>query len=269
MALQYLHIFNPKLVNEFRFGANLEHVQQLSTLTNTGFTIESLGINGMKVGGPNGRPLKPNEEGFPLLNISGYIGIGSDLAASNLDGQPHLPIGRRRFLDEGKACLHLCAYIRYIQDNATTNNWPFGQIYFTGDITGDPAADFLLGYPKTTLTPEGVPITKARQWRSAEYVQDNWKVRPNLTINAGLRYDIFAPPIDVNGVTRTLDFSSSPVLTFTRLWVIAPTTSGRSPTRTSVPGSVLLTAPPPTWWCGAATASSTSAASSTTSISFS
>ena len=85
MALQYIHIFNPKLVNEFRLGANLEHVQQLSTLTNTGFTIESLGINGMKVGGPNGRPLKPNEEGFPLLNISGYIGIGSDLAASNLD----------------------------------------------------------------------------------------------------------------------------------------------------------------------------------------
>ena len=210
MALQYLHVFNPKLVNEFRFGANLEHVQQLSTLTNTGFTIESLGINGLKVGGPNGRPLKPNEEGFPVLNISGYIGVGSDLAASNLDDSRTYQLVDDVSWTKGKHALTFGADIRYIEGNATTNNWPFSQISFTGDITGDPAADFLLGYPKTTLTPEGVPITKARQWRSAEYVQDNWKVRPNLTINAGLRYDIFAPPIDVNGVTRTLDFSTSP-----------------------------------------------------------
>jgi outer membrane receptor protein involved in Fe transport len=210
MALQYLHVFNPKLVNEFRFGANLEHVQQLSTLTNTGFTIESLGINGMKVGGPNGRPLKPNEEGFPVLGISGYIGVGSDLAASNLDDSRSYQLVDDVSWTKGKHAFTFGTDIRYIEGNATTNNWPFGQISFTGDITGDPAADFLLGYPKTTLTPEGVPITKARQWRSAEYVQDNWKVRPNLTINAGLRYDLFAPPIDVNGVTRTLDFSTSP-----------------------------------------------------------
>jgi outer membrane receptor protein involved in Fe transport len=210
MALQYIHIFNPKLLNEFRFGANLEHVQQLSTLTNTGFTIESLGINGMKVGGPNGRPLKPNEEGFPLLNISGYIGIGSDLAASNLDDSRSYQLVDDVSWTKGKHAFTFGADIRYIEGNATTNNWPFGSISFTGDITGDPAADFLLGYPKTTLTPEGVPITKARQWRSAEYVQDNWKVKPNLTINLGLRYDLFAPPLDVNAVSRTLDFSTSP-----------------------------------------------------------
>ncbi len=210
IALQYLHIFSPKLLNEVRVGANLEHVQQLSTLTNTGFTIESLGINGLNVGGPNGRPLKPNEEGFPVISISGYIGVGSDLAASNLDDSRSYQLVDDVSWTQGKHALTIGADIRYIEDNATTNNWPFSQISFTGDITGDPAADFLLGYPKTTLTPEGVPITKARQWRSAEYVQDNWKVRPNLTINAGLRYDLFAPPIDVNAVTRTLDFSTSP-----------------------------------------------------------
>jgi hypothetical protein len=145
-------------------------VQQLSTLTNTGFTIESLGINGMKVGGPNGRPLKPNEEGFPVLSISGYIGVGSDLAASNLDDSRTYQFVDDVSWTKGKHAFTFGADIRYIEDNATTNNWPFGQISFTGDITGDPAADFLLGYPKTTLTPEGVPITKARQWRSAEYV---------------------------------------------------------------------------------------------------
>jgi len=55
MALQYLHVFNPKLVNEFRFGADLEHV---STEYPNQYRLQhrSLGINGMKVGGPNGRP---------------------------------------------------------------------------------------------------------------------------------------------------------------------------------------------------------------------
>jgi hypothetical protein len=210
IALQYLHIFSPRLLNELRVGANLEHVQQLSTLTGTGFTIDSLGINGMNVGGPNGRPLRPNEEGFPVIGISGYIGIGSDLAASNLDDSRAYQLVDDVSWTVGKHALTIGTDIRYIEDNATTNNWPFGNIAFTGDITGDPAADFLLGYPKTTLTPEGVPITKAREWRSAEYIQDNWKVRPNLTINAGLRYDLFAPPIDDNAVTRTLDFSTSP-----------------------------------------------------------
>ena len=118
-----------------------------------------------------------------MLNISGYIGIGSDLAASNLDDSRSYQLVDDVSWTRGKHAFTFGTDIRYIEGNATTNNWPFGQISFTGDITGDPAADFLLGYPKTTLTPEGVPITKARQWRSAEYVQDNWKVKPNLTIN--------------------------------------------------------------------------------------
>ncbi len=104
--------------------------------------------------------------------------------------------------------------IRYVLDDATTNNTPFGEMDFTGDITGDPAADFMLGFPRTSLTPEGVPITKARQWRSAYYVQDNWRFNSKLTINLGMRYDLFAPPVDVNNVSRTLDFSgATPVFT--------------------------------------------------------
>ena len=79
--IQYLHIFSPSVVNELRAGLNLEHVKQLSVRTGTGFTIESLGINGFKVGGPNGRALLPDEEGFPILNISGYLGMGDDKAA--------------------------------------------------------------------------------------------------------------------------------------------------------------------------------------------
>jgi len=215
VALQYLHIFSPQLLNELRAGVNLEHVKQVSTRTGTDFTVESLGINGFKVGGPNGRPLNPNEEGFPLLNIAGYLGMGDDLAASNLDYSRTYQLADNLTWTRGKHTLIFGTDIRYVLDDATTNNTPFGEMDFTGDITGtsdstgDPAADFMLGFPRTSITPEGVPITKSRQWRSAFYVQDNWRFNSKLTINIGMRYDLFAPPVDVNNVSRTLDFSGT------------------------------------------------------------
>ena len=67
-----------------------------------------------------------------------------------------------------------------------------------------------MGYPRTVLTPEGVPITAARQWRMAFYGQDDWKVTPKLTLNLGLRYDLFVPPHDANHGIYTLDFASNP-----------------------------------------------------------
>ncbi len=210
LSAQWIHTFSPVFLNEFRAGFDRENIAQLSTLTGTGFTIESLGINGLKVGGPNGRPLRPNEEGFPLINISGYLGMGSDLAASNLDNSQTYQIVDNVTLVKGKHTLKTGFDLRKLYDNATTNNWPFGSINFTGDISGDPAAAYMLGYPRTTLTPEGVPITKARQWRSAVYVQDDWKVTTKLTLNLGARWDRFGVPTDVNGVTRTLDWSKNP-----------------------------------------------------------
>jgi outer membrane receptor protein involved in Fe transport len=210
LSAQWIHTFSPAFLNEFRAGFDRENVAQLSTLTGTGFTIESLGINGLKVGGPNGRPLRPNEEGFPLINISGYLGMGSDLAASNLDNSQTYQIVDNVILVKGKHTLKTGFDLRKLYDNATTNNWPFGSISFTGDISGDPASAYMLGYPRTTLTPEGVPLTKARQWRSAVYIQDDWKLKPNLTLNLGARWDRFGVPTDVNGVTRTLDWSKNP-----------------------------------------------------------
>ncbi len=210
-AAQYLHIFSPKLVNEFRVGANLEHVKNLSLRTGTGFTIESLGINGFKVGGPNGRPLTSNEEGFPLLSISGFLGMGDDQAASNLDYSRTFMLADNMTVTLNKHTLLFGTDIRKAEDNATTNNTPFGQESFTADETGYAAADYILGVPRTSITPEGVPITAARQWRTAEYGQDNWRLSDKLTLNLGLRYEIYAPPVDTNNVSRTLDFSQNPI----------------------------------------------------------
>ncbi|HEY8998054.1 MAG TPA: TonB-dependent receptor, partial [Edaphobacter sp.] len=114
-------------------------------------------------------------------------------------------------LTKGKHTLLFGADIRKVAGNATTNNTPFGQQSFTGDMTGYAPADFMLGLPRTSVTPEGVPISAIRQWRTAEYFQDNFRFNDRLTFNLGLRYEIYGVPVDINNVSRTLDFSTNPI----------------------------------------------------------
>ncbi|HWB97507.1 MAG TPA: TonB-dependent receptor, partial [Bryobacteraceae bacterium] len=207
---QYVHTFTPALLNEVRFGFNLANVSVLPPRANTDFTIESLGIHGLNVGGPSGRPLRADEQGFPVLNISGYMAMGDNQASSNLDNSRTFQWVDNLSWIRGAHSLKFGGDIRRLLDDATTNNWPFSQMSFSGDMTGNAAADYMLGFPKTTLTPEGVPISKIRQWRYAGYVQDDWKVTQNLTLNLGLRYDLFGQPHEINGVTRTLRFDLDP-----------------------------------------------------------
>ena len=145
---QYIHTFSPTLLNELRAGFNLENVAQLSRRTNTDFTIESLGINGMNVGGPNGRPLRRDEVGFPILSISGFLGMGDSRASSNLDNSRTYQVVDNLTFIKGKHALKFGGDIRKLLDDATTNNTPFGSLSFTQDISGNAASAFMLGYPR-------------------------------------------------------------------------------------------------------------------------
>jgi hypothetical protein len=72
--------------------------------------------------------------------------------------------------------------------NATFN----GTFNIDGTETGDPYADFLLGVPSNFTQSSGRPFYLRNRYEGA-YGQDSWRARSDLTINAGLRWDVIMP----------------------------------------------------------------------------
>ena len=164
-----------------RFGYMRGDLNRLSPRRDTGFSVEEdLGIHGMLVGGPNGRPPNEHEIGFPTINIQGFNGFGDGTGGEGIDKSQTYQFVNNLTLIRGRHALKMGADIRRLMGDATSTNAPFGALDFTRDISGHAAAAFMLGYPRTARTPEGIPIGGIRQWRHGFYVQDDWRVTPRV-----------------------------------------------------------------------------------------
>ena len=73
----------------------------------------------------------------------------------------------------------------------------YGSDQFTGAFTGFAYSDFLLGIPQTTrrVTPRSRAYGRSTVYASG-YLQDDFKIHPNLTLNLGLRYEWMNPFAD-------------------------------------------------------------------------
>jgi hypothetical protein len=77
--------------------------------------------------------------------------------------------------------------------NSYSNFIRNGSYSFTGQITGNALADLMLGKPISFSQNNG-QIGDERLYVPSLYAQDNYRVNPHLTINAGLRWDPFTAP---------------------------------------------------------------------------
>jgi hypothetical protein len=78
--------------------------------------------------------------------------------------------------------------------------------------TGFDFADFLLGYPQTSSLRVNDSDLYYRGWAANASVLDDWHAGPGLTINAGLRWEYFAPYTELHGQMATLDLNSNMTL---------------------------------------------------------
>ncbi|MEO7653429.1 MAG: TonB-dependent receptor, partial [Bryobacteraceae bacterium] len=81
-----------------------------------------------------------------------------------------------------------------------------GNYSFAGLFSKDGFSDFLLGYPSSSLN--AITANEPGNFfrtQYAFYVQDDWKIRQNLTLNIGVRYEFNSIPKEVLGLTPTFD----------------------------------------------------------------
>jgi hypothetical protein len=108
----------------------------------------------------------------------------------------------------------------HFQLNYLQSRFARGQFVFTGAFTaergspagasGDPFADFLLGFPQFTNRNVGSAQAYLRRNILTGYFQDDWRISSRLTLNLGLRYEYFSPYEEKRGNLLNLDYSALP-----------------------------------------------------------
>lgn len=203
LALNETHVFTPSLVSEFIGG--FSRTNPLTRQSDYGHNAAtSLGINGIN--------LSPYTSGLPVINISNS-GFGS---FTSINGGPaFLPANPRQTTYQlqdniswtlGK---HNVKFgYRIVRDDVSpfTNSNTRGALTFnngytaaTGDTgAGNGFATLLLGYLSNGTNSAGSrgflqSPYYLRVWEHAAWVQDDYKVSPRLTLNLGVRWDLFTP----------------------------------------------------------------------------
>ncbi len=92
---------------------------------------------------------------------------------------------------------------RYLQINERNVCAPNGSFSFDGSETGNDFADYLLGAP-TDYTQCSMQFLDSRTRYGAAYGQDSWRLKPNITLNYGLRWEVSMPWYDTQGKIETI-----------------------------------------------------------------
>ena len=203
----WIHIFTPNFINEARYGYNRSVDNTLNPRANSDFDVEtSLGLTGFRVVNDGNRKFTPRETGVPTITVNSFSTLAEQDGGNGFDFNNLHQFNDNLTWSHGAHNSKFGFDYRWVALFRGAANVPRGGLTFSGDIANNGFAAFLLGYPSTTTTPEGLPITETRQKRFAAYATDDWKATRKLTLNYGLRYEYNTPAVDIKGLWRSLSF---------------------------------------------------------------
>jgi len=205
LTVSHTHILSPTSVNTAWFGMSRLSMHRFSENNFTHDYVTELGIQGVGFGGKGAW-------GMPWLALQGYSGIGDSFAATPVqDWDTVLQIGDIWSRQLNRHSLKVGGDFRrfywpmwgFFQNRGFyqfTNG--FSTRTATNDQTGSALASFLLGLPVVKQRQAGIPDMDLRQWYGDSFIQDDWRVTENTTLNLGVRYEYMSPLTDIRSYKR-------------------------------------------------------------------
>jgi hypothetical protein len=190
------HVFTPSLLNEVRAG--FDRVALRVTQENVNNNLNA------KVGLPV-ISTNPRDTGLSFISAPGYSPIGDESNNPQRGVTNDYQVLDQATWTTGRHLVRFGFDFRILQQNAFRDVEARGLIDFSGLIAGNALAELLLGAPTTT----GVArLDNPEHLRGKSYdgfAQDTFRVRPDLTITFGLRYEYNTPPVDAQNRANLFD----------------------------------------------------------------
>ena len=203
--LSDVHTFSSNKINDFKIGYTRYLVDAVPFFTGQDVTTP--------VGFVPGSFYQNSQiGGLPGIWIPGY-GSGSQ-ALGNGDWFPeHLHENNYQLLDvftyiKGNHSVKVGGDLRRRMHGFFQTQSTHGDIYFTGQFTGNALADFLLGYAQGESETGQTGLFGMRWWEFSSYLLDDWRVSPKLTLNLGVRQDVYTPQVEEHNRLANFDFST-------------------------------------------------------------
>jgi Carboxypeptidase regulatory-like domain len=209
-TLSYSKVLSPSTLNELRLGHQGWFQQSAAEDNIEGINwIGKFGIRGLAYAG-NDRAIT----GSPGIAVAGFTGWGNGGGPLRRRNNTFQVIDNFSF-NKGRHFMKVGFELRRVRENViraqdVRGNYSFGNPQWTGidgvGNTGHNLANFLLGLAQRKARRVSDFATRLRAAEYGFYFQDDIKATRNLTLNVGLRYQLYIPPKDTRDGISTMIF---------------------------------------------------------------
>jgi len=195
IAIHETHVFSPTLLNALTVGFNRDvgTLGKVTSVFNPLMGDPSFGFQpGGFAGSVEGVPGLTSFTGAPLPN--GFTPSSRSLAWNSIEG------GDDFFLTRGIHTVKFGGVVERMQDNQLSNSNSDGSFRFSS------LRNLLTNTPRSYAGTVGTssPVFGMRQTLFGAYIQDDMRLKKNLTFNAGLRYEMVTVPTEAHNLLTNL-----------------------------------------------------------------
>ena len=220
-AISETHVFSANMINQVTVGYNriFNHILSFGTGT---CEAANIGIPGADLGAKcdpvTGYPASLNQSnkdciscGMTSFLMSNYFAIGDRGYAPYQGGTNVYSVSDTLDLIRGRHNIRFGGTFRASQMNVRNNAFQDGFVVENAALTGDDAADVLLGSTGIFAAHDQTFLggTTGRRWKLFRpFVQDDWRVTNNLTVNLGVAWALVTPTTEVQNRQSNFDIQT-------------------------------------------------------------